>query len=366
MRDSIDLVERATLVEHLGMSLEDQWMFAMAPCSVDETTSQTDTALLLFANCFVARGRVSVRVVEQPPLRAAATVAEITVLEQAHEVYDLYLWFAMRCPKEFPEHELATALRQCCAAAIDLGLQRSSSPRMRNAALRELKERSSADTDGGELLLGLVDGSTLEDAILSVIDAEAALNDAGYGEDNDPDGVFNSVVFKARAAVLSKNSGYGSGKPRDNHGDRKPWEKDSSRDHADRKPTRFSKGVGGKITRGNEKPSSRTPTTEVSKKPPTPPPSTEFSAKLPSPTPTMEYAFTGPPHLTSTKNSAPPAAAAAVAATTTEHIMQTMSSQPTAKPSRANGAHAGNNSGSAGEGDGKFNLNFLMGAVNYE
>ena len=41
----------------------------------------------------------------------------------------------------FPERGLAMALRQTCAAAIELGLQRSSSARMRTDMLRQRKEQ---------------------------------------------------------------------------------------------------------------------------------------------------------------------------------------------------------------------------------
>ena len=117
-----DQIANAKLVEHLPLGLEDHWMFAVAPCDIGKPNSGPviAAALLTFATSFVNKGRVSVRVIEQPPMRAAVTVGEMDVLEQAHAAYDLYLWLSLRCPEAFPEHDLAQALRQTCAAAIDL------------------------------------------------------------------------------------------------------------------------------------------------------------------------------------------------------------------------------------------------------
>jgi len=40
--------------------------------------------------------RVSVRILEQPPMRPPGTQLELALLEEAHQAYDLYLWFSLR------------------------------------------------------------------------------------------------------------------------------------------------------------------------------------------------------------------------------------------------------------------------------
>jgi ATP-dependent RNA helicase SUPV3L1/SUV3 len=121
-----DAMAAARLVEHLPLTLEDHWMFAIAPCSAEDLRGAGSQALVTFAEAFVKRGRVSVRVIRAPPFDPPQTQGALSVLEQAHAGFDLYLWFSLRCPVAFPEHDYAQALRKACAAAIELGLQRSS------------------------------------------------------------------------------------------------------------------------------------------------------------------------------------------------------------------------------------------------
>jgi hypothetical protein len=45
------------------------------------------------------------------------------VLEESFRTCDLYVWLAMRMPHEFVEIELATALRDAAAAAVQEGLR---------------------------------------------------------------------------------------------------------------------------------------------------------------------------------------------------------------------------------------------------
>lgn len=176
VRDADDMIEAATIVAHLPLSLEDHWMFAVSPCSAMDPTGAGPKALATFATAFVERGRVSVRVLAAPPARAPRTQGELSVLEQAHAAYDLYLWFSLRCPEAFPEHDLAQALRQTCAAAIELGLQRSASSKLRGGA-----------TDA--------DASRLERAQAAVRSETEKLAAAGFGDDSDEDGAFGSVTF---------------------------------------------------------------------------------------------------------------------------------------------------------------------------
>ena len=127
------------------LSVEDHWMFAVAPANVEDG-GEGAKALWTFADAFARRGRVGVRIIKRPPARAPETQGELNVLEQAHAAYDLYLWLSMRHPAAFPEMELAQALRQTCAA-IELGLQQSSSLRME----REWDERRKGGDDVGHV-----------------------------------------------------------------------------------------------------------------------------------------------------------------------------------------------------------------------
>ena len=176
VRDADDMIQAATIVAHLPLSLEDHWMFAVSPCSAMDPTGAGPKALATFATAFVERGRVSVRVIAAPPARAPRTQGELSILEQAHAAYDLYLWFSLRCPEAFPEHDLAQSLRQTCAAAIELGLQRSASSKLRGGA-----------TDA--------DASRLERAKAAVRSETAKLEAAGFGNDSDEDDAFGSVTF---------------------------------------------------------------------------------------------------------------------------------------------------------------------------
>ena len=143
--ESEDMIHAAELVAHLPLSVEDRWMFATAPCSAEDPSSRGATALVVFAETFCRPpGRVSVRIIGAPePFSAPTTQGQLSVLEQAHAAYDLYLWFSLRCPSAFPEHDLAQALRKTCAVAIELGLARSSAKNAREG-------RRNAAGGGGE------------------------------------------------------------------------------------------------------------------------------------------------------------------------------------------------------------------------
>ena len=183
-RSCDDMIAAARLTEHLPLTLEDHWMFAVAPCSAEDLRGFGSKALVTFAEAFCKRGRVSVRVVEQPFLfgepRAPRTQGELSVLEQAHAAYDLYLWFSLRCPAAFPEHDYAQALRKQCAAAIELGLQSTTSAKLRRSARR---------------LAGYVDQAKLARAAKETARLEAELALAGFGAEDDPDGVYGTVTF---------------------------------------------------------------------------------------------------------------------------------------------------------------------------
>ena len=177
-----DMIAAARLVEHLPLTLEDRWMFAVAPCSAEDLEGFGSKALVTFAEAFCKRGRVSVRAIERPSAlrRAPTTQGELSVLEQAHAAYDLYLWFSLRCPSAFPEHDYAQALRKQCAAAIELGLQRSASAKLRRS---------------GKRLAGYVDETKLARAAEETERLEAELEMAGFGAADDIDGVYGTVTF---------------------------------------------------------------------------------------------------------------------------------------------------------------------------
>jgi ATP-dependent RNA helicase SUPV3L1/SUV3 len=188
-----DMIAAARLVEHLPLTLEDRWMFAVAPCSAEDLEGFGSKALVTFAEAFCKRGRVSVRAIERPSAlrRAPTTQGELSVLEQAHAAYDLYLWFSLRCPSAFPEHDYAQALRKQCAAAIELGLQRSASAKLRRS---------------GKRLAGYVDETKLARAAAETERLEAELEMAGFGAADDIDGVYGTVTFTPGGSLARARS----------------------------------------------------------------------------------------------------------------------------------------------------------------
>ena len=65
-RSCDDMIAAARLVQHLPLTLEDHWMFAVAPCSAEDLQGFGSKALVTFAEAFCKRGRVSVRIVQHP------------------------------------------------------------------------------------------------------------------------------------------------------------------------------------------------------------------------------------------------------------------------------------------------------------
>ena len=177
-------------------------MFATAPCSAEDPSSRGATALVVFAETFCRPpGRVSVRIIGAPePFRAPTTQGQLSVLEQAHAAYDLYLWFSLRCPSAFPEHDLAQALRKTCAVAIELGLARSSAKNAREGAEKRRGggggRRRRRVSDERELRRGCRNprrgrrrAARLAEAVAAVRAEEAKLEAEGFGADADEGGV---------------------------------------------------------------------------------------------------------------------------------------------------------------------------------
>ena len=258
--ESEDMIHAAELVAHLPLSVEDRWMFATAPCSAEDPSSRGATALVVFAETFCRPpGRVSVRIIGAPePFRAPTTQGQLSVLEQAHAAYDLYLWFSLRCPSAFPEHDLAQALRKTCAVAIELGLARSSAKNARegrrNAAggggggAAGSRTNESFD-EGVETLVADDDGAArLAEAVAAVRAEEAKLEAEGFGADADEGGVYGAVTFAAAGG--GGGGGGGGGFERDRRERERGRERGGEREGAAREG---GGGVGGEFVSGNRR-----------------------------------------------------------------------------------------------------------------
>ena len=219
------MLAAAKLVERLPLSVEDHWMFAVAPANVEDG-GEGAKALWTFADAFARRGRVGVRIIKRPPARAPETQGELNVLEQAHAAYDLYLWLSMRHPAAFPEMELAQALRQTCAAAIELGLQQSSSLRME----REWDERRKGGDD-----VGHVDKTRLRECVERVRAEVEKLAAAGFGyKESDADGVYGTVRFKAKFKGEDRLAGGGGDSQRSDRDAKEKGERPVKKERARR------------------------------------------------------------------------------------------------------------------------------------
>jgi hypothetical protein len=112
-----------------------------------------------FSNAFLNEGHVSVKLIpksinkrEKKSGADAQTrmnqrsVGILANLEEQHRAYDLYLWFARRMSGQFPEYNLAEALRVMCAHSIDAELQKLST-----AAITEInRSKKSSGKKGGD------------------------------------------------------------------------------------------------------------------------------------------------------------------------------------------------------------------------
>jgi ATP-dependent RNA helicase SUPV3L1/SUV3 len=157
MRKSDEVIRLAKYLENLGMEIEDHYTFAISPTSVDCPHSMK--TLMNFANAFLNEGHVSVKLIpksinkrEKKSGADAQTrmnqrsVGILANLEEQHRAYDLYLWFARRMSAQFPEYNLAEALRVMCAHSIDAELQKLST-----AAITESnRSKKSSGKKGGD------------------------------------------------------------------------------------------------------------------------------------------------------------------------------------------------------------------------
>ena len=135
MRKSDEVIRLAKFLANLGMEIEDHYTFSISPTSVDCPHSMK--TLINFASAFLNEGHVSVKLIpksinkrERKSRADVQTrmnqrrVSILANLEEQHRAYDLYLWFARRLSAQFPEYNLAEALRIMCAHSIDAELQK--------------------------------------------------------------------------------------------------------------------------------------------------------------------------------------------------------------------------------------------------
>ena len=135
MRKSDEVIRLAKFLANLGMEIEDHYTFSVSPTSVDCPHSMK--TLMNFASAFLNEGHVSVKLIprsinkrERKSRADVQTrmnqrrVSILANLEEQHRAYDLYLWFARRLSAQFPEYNLAEALRIMCAHSIDAELQK--------------------------------------------------------------------------------------------------------------------------------------------------------------------------------------------------------------------------------------------------
>ena len=135
MRKSDEGIRLAKFLANLGMEIEDHYTFSISPTSVDCPHSMK--TLMNFASAFLNEGHVSVKLIpksinkrERKSRADVQTrmnqrrVSILANLEEQHRAYDLYLWFARRLSAQFPEYNLAEALRIMCAHSIAAELQK--------------------------------------------------------------------------------------------------------------------------------------------------------------------------------------------------------------------------------------------------
>jgi len=144
MRKSDEVIRLAKFLAKLRMEIEDHYTFSISPTSGDCPHSMK--TLMKFARAFMSTGHVSVNLIPKSTSKSSTnnvgtnredaqtrmnkkSMQILGNLEQQHRAYDLYLWFARRMSAQFPENDLAEALRVMCAHSIDSELQKLSTRR---------------------------------------------------------------------------------------------------------------------------------------------------------------------------------------------------------------------------------------------
>ena len=144
--DSEDMVAVAALIDPYALPFRVRYAFCMAPIDVDQPLLVT--ALQRYASRFASAGRV--RVGLRPPAVCPSTPSELAELEQAHAVYDLYLWLARRFPAEFIDVERARDAVGVTQALISEGLAGLGDEALREAARLVSQARRRRDRKEGK------------------------------------------------------------------------------------------------------------------------------------------------------------------------------------------------------------------------
>jgi ATP-dependent RNA helicase SUPV3L1/SUV3 len=115
--DLTDVRANAVMLRHLGLSLYEQYLFAIAPCDPGDTL--VAQALLDFASVFASRRPVTPSLIHHPPLTVAESLEQLKLLEAVHRVYDLFVWLSYRFEESFEGRDKAMQARGVCSALID-------------------------------------------------------------------------------------------------------------------------------------------------------------------------------------------------------------------------------------------------------
>ena len=174
MRKSDEVIRLAKFLANLGMEIEDHYTFSISPTSVDCPHSMK--TLMNFASAFLNEGHVSVKLIpksinkrERKSRADVQTrinqrrVSILANLEEQHRAYDLYLWFARRLSAQFPEYNLAEALRIMCAHSIDAELQKLTTTG--TSETRGRKKSSKKKENSSQLQIEELDRKILRSAI---------------------------------------------------------------------------------------------------------------------------------------------------------------------------------------------------------
>ena len=137
-RSPDEVVALARLVAPFNLPPASALLFALSPCDARDAT--VAAALVEFAATLADGDPVRIGTAVTPDaLKPPRTQGELAVLEELFRTFDLYVWLAMRMPIEFVELELAVALRDAAAAAVQEGLRVLARP---PASLKRATERA--------------------------------------------------------------------------------------------------------------------------------------------------------------------------------------------------------------------------------
>ena len=174
MRKSDEVIRLAKFLANLGMEIEDHYTFSISPTSVDCPHSMK--TLMNFASAFLNEGHVSVKLIpksinkrerkSRADVQTCMNQRRVSILanlEEQHRAYDLYLWFARRLSAQFPEYNLAEALRIMRAHSIDAELQKLTTTG--TSETRGRKKSSKKKENSSQLQIEELDRKILRSAI---------------------------------------------------------------------------------------------------------------------------------------------------------------------------------------------------------